>query len=118
MEYQVRYINPEIKRSCYRGKLFLTEAAFEDHLLVWLISGETKTIRVDESFLFGAGSTFLIPRNQLAAIIRSLDKQPDTVLNNFNEPRKIEVAVFMKKTPCLICFSLNSVTWQVQACHF
>jgi len=69
MDYQVNYINPEIKLSSYEGKLFKTEAAFEDHLLVWLISGETKIIQADESFVFGAGSTFLIPRNQLATII-------------------------------------------------
>jgi len=69
MDYQVNYINPEIKLSSYTGKLFKTEAAFDDHLLVWLISGETKIIQADESFVFGPGSTFLIPRNQLAAII-------------------------------------------------
>lgn len=69
MDYQVNYINPEIKLSNYTGKLFKTEAAFSDHLLVWLISGETKIIQADESFVFGPGSTFLIPRNQLATII-------------------------------------------------
>lgn len=69
MDYQVNYINAEIKLSNYTGKLFKTEAAFEDHLLVWLLSGETKIIQADESFVFGAGSTFLIPRNQLATII-------------------------------------------------
>lgn len=69
MDYQVNYINPEIKLSNYTGKLFKTEAAFDDHLLVWLISGETKIIQADQNFVFGAGSTFLIPRNQLAAII-------------------------------------------------
>jgi len=69
MDYQVNYINPEIKLSCYTGKLFKTEAAFDDHLLVWLLSGETKIIQAEDSFTFGAGSTFLIPRNQLATII-------------------------------------------------
>jgi len=69
MDYQVNYINPDIKLSNYTGKLFKTEAAFNDHLLVWLISGETKIIQADESLIFGAGSTFLIPRNQLATII-------------------------------------------------
>jgi len=69
MDYQVNYINPEIKLSSYTGRLFKTEAAFEDHLLVWLLSGETKIIQADERFVFGAGSTFLIPRNQLATII-------------------------------------------------
>lgn len=68
MDYQVHYINPKIKLSNYNGKLFKTEAAFDEHLLVWLISGETKIIQADESFVFGAKSTFLIPRNQLATI--------------------------------------------------
>ena len=71
MDYQVNYINPEIKLSNYAGKLFKTEAAFDDHLLVWLLSGETKIIQADERFIFGAGSTFLIPRNQLATIINT-----------------------------------------------
>jgi len=71
MDYQVNYITPEIKLSNYTGKLFKTEAAFSDHLLVWLISGETKIIQADQSFVFGPGSTFLIPRNQLAAIINT-----------------------------------------------
>ncbi|MBO9583603.1 MAG: helix-turn-helix transcriptional regulator [Flavobacterium sp.] len=69
MDYQVNYITPDIKLSQYTGKLFKTEAAFSDHLLVWLISGETKIIQADQSFVFGPGSTFLIPRNQLATII-------------------------------------------------
>ena len=69
MDYQVKYITPEIKLSCYDGKLFKTEAAFDDHLLVWLISGETKIIQADERFTFGAGDAFLIPRIQLATII-------------------------------------------------
>ena len=69
MDYQVNYITPEIKLSTYTGKLFKTEAAFDDHLLVWLISGETKIIQADETFVFGPGSAFLIPRNQLATII-------------------------------------------------
>ncbi|EJG03201.1 helix-turn-helix domain-containing protein [Flavobacterium sp. F52] len=69
MDYQVNYISPEIKLSHYTGKLFKTEAAFSDHLLVWLISGETKIIQADQSFVFGPGRTFLIPRNQLATII-------------------------------------------------
>src|SRR5690606_39285944 len=71
MDYQVNYINPEIKLSCYEGKLFKTEAAFDDHLLVWVISGQTKIIQAEETSVFNAGSTFLIPRNQLAAIINT-----------------------------------------------
>ncbi len=71
MDYEVNYINPEIKISCYQGKLFKTEAAFDDHLLVWLISGETRLIQAEHTFTFGSGSTFMIPRNQLATIINT-----------------------------------------------
>jgi len=71
MDYHVNYITPEIKLSCYEGKLFKTEAAFSDHLLVWLISGETKIILADRTMLLGAGSAFLIPRNHLATIINT-----------------------------------------------
>lgn len=56
MDYKVAYINPEIKLSCYEGKFYKTEAAFNDHLLVWLISGETKIICADKNFVFGQGS--------------------------------------------------------------
>lgn len=69
MDYQVKYITSEIKLSCYEGKLFKTEAAFDEHLLVWLISGETKIIQAYETFVFNAGDVFLIPRIQLATII-------------------------------------------------
>src|SRR4051812_30152615 len=69
MEYLVNYITPEIKLSTYAGKLFKTEAAFDDHLLVWLISGETKIIQANETFVFNAADAFLIPRIQLATII-------------------------------------------------
>lgn len=71
MDYEVNYINSEIKLSCYSGKLFKTEAAFGDHLLVWLISGETKIIFADSKMVFGAGCVFLIPRNQIATIINT-----------------------------------------------
>lgn len=68
-EYTVKYITPDIKLSSYDGKLFKTEVAFEDHMLVWFISGETKIIQADQTYVFRAGDIFLIPRNQLATII-------------------------------------------------
>lgn len=71
MDYHVNYISPEIKLSCYEGKLFRTEAAFDDHLLVWLISGQTKIVQAHENLTFEAGSVFLIYRNQLATIINT-----------------------------------------------
>jgi len=68
-EYKVKYITPDIKLSSYNGKLFKTEVAFNDHMLVWFISGETKIIQADRNYLFKAGDIFLILRNQLTTIL-------------------------------------------------
>jgi len=69
MEYKAKYITPDIKLSSYDDKLFKSDIMFDEHMLVWFISGETKIIQADENFQFKAGDIFLIPRNQLATII-------------------------------------------------
>lgn len=69
MDFQIQYLTPEIKISSYDDKLFKTETVFEYHMLVWFISGETRIIQADRSYLFKAGDIFLIPRNHLATII-------------------------------------------------
>ena len=69
MEYQAQYITPDIKLSCYEDKFFKSEIAFEHHMLIWFISGETKIVQPDGTRVFRAGDIFLIPRNQLATII-------------------------------------------------
>jgi AraC-like DNA-binding protein len=69
MDYKTHYITPDIKLSCYEGKPFKTDALFEDHLLVWHLSGEARLIQADTSYLFEAGHIFLIPRHQLATVI-------------------------------------------------
>ena len=69
MEFVTNYITPDIKRSCYEDKLFKTEVVFDQHMLVWFISGETKIIQADSEYIFQAGDIFLIPRNQLATVI-------------------------------------------------
>jgi AraC-like DNA-binding protein len=69
MDFHIKYITPDIKLSTYDDKLFKTETVFEFHMLVWFISGETKIIQADKSYLFKAGDIFLIPRNHLATII-------------------------------------------------
>jgi len=77
MEFQTNYITEDIKLSCYEDRLFKTEVAFEHHMLVWFISGETKIIQADQNYLFKAGDIFLIPRNQLATIVNyPKDGQP------------------------------------------
>jgi len=69
MEFDLKYITPDIKLSCYEDKLFKTEVMFDHHMLVWFISGKTKIIQADQNYVFKAGDIFLIPRNQLATII-------------------------------------------------
>lgn len=69
MEHISKYLTPEIKLSSYEDKLFKSDIMFDDHMLVWFISGETKIIQYDTSFLFKTGDIFLIPRNQLATVI-------------------------------------------------
>jgi len=69
LAYQSQYINPHIKLSCFEDKLFKTDVLFEDHLLVWFISGETKIIQADKTYIFQAGDTFLFPRNRLVKVI-------------------------------------------------
>lgn len=69
MEHRAQYITPEIKISYYEDNSFKTEIVFEQHMLIWFISGETKIVQADATFFFGAGDIFLIPRNQLATII-------------------------------------------------
>jgi AraC-like DNA-binding protein len=69
MEFETKYITPDIKLSHFEGKVFKTEVVFEHHILVWFISGETKIVQADATYVFNAGDIFLIPRNQLATVI-------------------------------------------------
>lgn len=69
MEHTSKYLTRDIKLSCYDDKLFKSDLMFEDHMLVWFISGETKIIQAESTFSLQTGDTFLIPRNELATII-------------------------------------------------
>jgi AraC family transcriptional regulator, exoenzyme S synthesis regulatory protein ExsA len=69
MEHISKYLTKEIKLSSYEDKLFKSDLMFDDHMLVWFISGETKIIQAESTFIFKKGDIFLIPRNELATII-------------------------------------------------
>jgi AraC-like DNA-binding protein len=69
MEYQAKYITDDIKLSCYEDRFFRSDIMFDHHMLIWFISGETKIVQADATYLFKKGDIFLIPRNQLATII-------------------------------------------------
>ena len=69
MEFEAKYITPDIKLSSYEDKFFKSDIIFDQHMLVWFLSGETKIVQADTIHIFKKGDIFLIPRNQLATII-------------------------------------------------
>lgn len=69
MKYQAKYITEEIKLSSYEDSFFKSDIMFDQHMLIWFISGETKIVQADATYFFKGGDIFLIPRNQLATII-------------------------------------------------
>lgn len=77
MDYSARYITEDIKLSSYEDKFFKSDIMFEHHMLVWFLSGKTKIIQADATYIFSKGDIFLIPRNQLATIMNyPTDGQP------------------------------------------
>ena len=68
MEHLSKYLTKDIKLSSYEDKLFKSDLMFDDHMLVWFISGETRIIQAESTFSFKTGDIFLIPRNELATI--------------------------------------------------
>ncbi|QIL37925.1 helix-turn-helix transcriptional regulator [Pedobacter sp. HDW13] len=89
MEYKARYITQDIKLSSYEDKFFKSDIMFDQHMLVWFLSGETKIVQADATYFFGKGDIFLIPRNQLATIINyPKDGQPhQTVVMHLSPDR-------------------------------
>lgn len=71
MEHVSSYLTPEIKLSCYEDKFFKSEIIFEQHMLIWFISGQTKIVQAEETHVFKTGDIFLIPRNIPATIINT-----------------------------------------------
>jgi len=69
MEHISKYLTRDIKLSSYEDKLFKSDLMFKDHMLVWFISGESKIIQAESTFIFKTGDIFLISRNELATII-------------------------------------------------
>jgi AraC-like DNA-binding protein len=69
MEHISKYLTPEIKLSCYDDKFFKSEVVFDQHMLIWFISGETKIVQSEATHTFKTGDIFLIPRNKPATII-------------------------------------------------
>lgn len=113
MEYKAKYITDDIKLSCYDDKFFKSDIMFEHHMLVWFISGETKIVQAEATYLFTKGDIFLIPRNQLATIINyPKDGQPHkTVVMHLSTARlrdfyaHLDVKPQTSESPKIRCFN-------------
>ena len=109
MEYQAKYITPDIKLSSYEDRLFKSDIIFDQHMLVWFISGETKIVQANGTHYFKSGDIFLIPRNQLATIINYPTKglPHKTVVMHLSKEKlkdfysNIEVGKLPKNTPSI-----------------
>lgn len=69
MGHQTTYIHPDLKLSTFDDKFYKADVLFEEHLLVWFISGTTKIIEGGKTYWFGTGDTLLFPRHQLVTVI-------------------------------------------------
>jgi len=79
MEHTSTYLTKEIKLSCYQDKLFKSDLLFDDHMLVWFISGET--LKIAEAI----------------NILYTINPKTDHVLANFGAPGKIDLLGFMQR---------------------
>jgi len=60
----------DILMACMEEKFFKTEAVWEYHSFMRVISGQMKIVLADQAYLFTAGDTLLVPRNQLSRVIK------------------------------------------------
>jgi len=69
MDFTAKYLTPDIKLSHYEDKFFKSDMLFEEHMLVWYVSGTTKIVQTNSIEVFGPGDIFLIPRHCMATVI-------------------------------------------------
>lgn len=61
----------EIVFTCSEAVHHSTEMIAEEHSIVRVLSGELKVVQSHKIYVFGAGDTYLFPRNKLATLIKS-----------------------------------------------
>ncbi len=63
--------------SCSTEKHTIKELILNEHALFAIISGESKIVHADKTYVFRAGDIILCPRNQLARVTKCpVDGQP------------------------------------------
>jgi AraC family transcriptional regulator, exoenzyme S synthesis regulatory protein ExsA len=96
----------EIVFTCSEAIHHNTEMIAEEHSVVRVLSGELKVVQSNKTYIFGAGETFLFPRNRLATLIKyEKDGLPfksiivrltHDVLRAFYANRKSEIVMISK----------------------
>ncbi|ADQ15989.1 transcriptional regulator, AraC family [Leadbetterella byssophila DSM 17132] len=81
----------EIVCSVTEEKYYKDDLFFDYHSFVRVLSGEMKVIQADKTYVFGSGSTFLYPRNQLCTVIKyPLDGRPYRSIVMTLKPQRLE----------------------------
>ena len=70
MDYSINNINADIVYGFETEKTFHSEIIIETHVLVRVLSGEMRIVQAEQTYMFVAGDTFLLPRNLPAAVIK------------------------------------------------
>src|ERR1700681_936960 len=70
MDYSTNNINTDIVFGFEAEKTFHSEIIIEHHVLVRILSGEMRIVQAEQTYMFVAGDTFLLPRNLPAAVIK------------------------------------------------
>src|SRR5882757_3015767 len=84
-------INADIVFSCSVEKVFHSEIIIEHHALVRVLSGEMRVVQAEQTYIFGAGDTFLLPRNLPAAVIkRPIDGRPYKSVSIYLKPDSLQ----------------------------
>jgi AraC-like DNA-binding protein len=104
----------EIVFTCSEAVHQNSEMIAEEHSVVRVLSGELKVVQSNKTYAFGAGETYLFPRNRLATLIKSekdglpykaiIVKLTHDVLRAFYENKKMET-VLISKTDNIIPLS-------------
>src|SRR5690606_21547858 len=89
--HEAHYIHPELKISGFTKHFHKSDVLFEEHLLVWFISGETKIIQGGQAYRFGAGDTLFFPRHELVTVINyPRDGKPHQSVVMHLTPKRLE----------------------------
>lgn len=91
MDKNASNINADIVFACEEEKYYHSEIIIEHHALLQVLSGEMRVVQADQTYVFSAGDTFLLPRNLPAAVIkRPRDGSPYKSVSIYLKPDRLQ----------------------------